>query len=188
MIEPIPKPAPAPPACRGQTIGRPRPGAIPIYVHERVLERILEYSELDLRRELGGFLIGGLHQDGDASLYVEVREFLPAVDARSRGASLTFTHETWSAMNRQVEREFAGQVPVGWHHTHPDLGVFLSGYDLFIHRHFFSHPWQIALVLDPVRQEFCFFQWRGDDVVDCGFVCVAANDSGPCRTAGARGR
>jgi proteasome lid subunit RPN8/RPN11 len=61
---------------------------------------------------------------------------------------------------------------VGWHHTHPGFGVFLSGYDLFIHQHFFREPWQIALVIDPQRQELGFFQWRGDRVSDCGFVCV----------------
>ena len=177
MIDPIPKPAPvASDSMPDQTIGRLNRDAMPIYLHERVLEQILVYSEQDLRRELGGFLIGGFHQDRDESPYVEVREFLPAVDARSRGGSLTFTHETWSAMNRQVESEFPGLVPLGWHHTHPDLGVFLSGYDLFIHRHFFPHPWQIALVLDPVRHEFCFFQWRGDDVVDCGFVCISGDE------------
>ena len=48
-----------------------------------VLEQILDYSEQDLTRELGGFLLGGYHCDD--SPYVEVRHFLEAVDARSRG-------------------------------------------------------------------------------------------------------
>ncbi|MCO6457823.1 MAG: Mov34/MPN/PAD-1 family protein [Pirellulaceae bacterium] len=171
-MKPTLKPAPAPAgsASRHQ-VGTLHAGAVTIYVHEPVLERILAYSEQELRRELGGFLIGGLHEDGGN--YVEIQHYLPAVDARSQVASLTFTHETWSRLRQQVETEFAGQLVLGWHHTHPDLGVFLSGYDLFIHRHFFPHFWQIALVLDPVRREFAFFQWRADEIVDCGFVCVA---------------
>jgi hypothetical protein len=28
------------------------------------------------------------------------------------------------------------------------------------------------MVVDPCRGEFCFFQWRGDRIDDCGFVCV----------------
>ncbi len=161
----------------GKRIGTLHADALPVVIPESVLEQILEYSEQDLRRELGGFLIGCVSDAGAAR--IEVRHFLPAVDARSRVASLTFTHETWAQLHREMEARFSGQILVGWHHTHPDLGVFLSGYDLFIHRHFFPHRWQVALVLDPVRHEFSFFQWRGDDVADCGFICVA--DQGPAR-------
>ncbi len=171
MIQPIPKPAPAGNgSSRGATIGTIYQDAIPIFLHEAVLESILDYSEQDACRELGGFLVGGLHEDGRA--YVEVRHFLPAVDARSRAASLTFTHDTWAQLNRKVERQFPDEIVIGWHHTHPNFGIFLSAYDLFIHRHFFSEAWQIALVVDPQRQEFGFFQWRQGQVVDCGFVCV----------------
>ena len=62
---------------------------------------------------------------------------------------------------------------LGWQHTHPGLGVFLSEQDLFIHRNFFAEAWQIALVVDPRRQDFAFFHWRQGQVRDCGFVCVA---------------
>jgi proteasome lid subunit RPN8/RPN11 len=155
---------------KGKAIGTIFDDALPIYVHETVLEQILDYSEQDLSRELGGFLIGGVHED--RRQYVEVRHFLPAVDARSRAASLTFTHETWATMTREVDSRFPDEMVVGWHHTHPGFGIFLSAYDMFIHRNFFSGAWQVALVVDPKRQEFGFFQWRGEEVVDCGFVCV----------------
>ena len=75
-------------------------------------------------------------------------------------------------MTRTVEDKYPDHHVLGWHHTHPDFGVFLSAYDLFIHRHFFPQPWQVALVVDPLRQELGFFQWRENEVVDCGFVCV----------------
>ncbi len=144
--------------------------APPIFVHELVLEQILTYSEQDVSRERGGFLLGGFHED--RRTYVEVRHFLPAHETRSRAASLTFTHATWSQLNQQVESSYPEEVVVGWHHTHPNFGVFLSAYDLFIHRNFFSEPWQIAMVVDPQRQELGFFQWRRGEVADCGFVCV----------------
>ena len=43
---------------------------------------------------------------------------------------------------------------------------------MFIHRHFFPQPHQVALVVDPQRQELGFFQWREGEVKDCGFVCA----------------
>ena len=155
---------------RGTAIGTIHKDAYTVLISQSVLDEILDYSERDLQRESGGFLIGG----GDTThrRFVEVRHFLPAVEARSRIASLMFTHDTWAAMTREVAERFPDQVVLGWHHTHPGFGIFLSAYDQFIHRNFFSEPWQIALVVDPRRQELGFFQWRDGQVVDCGFVCT----------------
>lgn len=168
---PIPKPAPAHPGSKtGKVMGTLHPDAVRIFIHEGVLEEVIGYSEREPRREVGGFLLGGWHEDRGS--YVEVRSFLPALDTRSRAASLTFTHETWAAMHRDIEAKFPNEQVLGWQHTHPNFGVFLSAHDLFIHQNFFRQTWQIAMVVDPQRHEFGFFQWRGGQVVDCGFVCV----------------
>ena len=167
MVEPTSKPVPA---AQGSSLGNLYRNSIPIFIHENILEEIIEFSEQDLSRERGGFLLGGLHRD--VYVYVEIRHFLPAHAAQSRAASLTFTHDTWSTMNRQVESQFPNEHVVGWQHTHPGFGVFLSGYDVFIHRNFFKQPWQVALVVDPKRQELGFFHWRDGRVKDCGFVTV----------------
>ncbi len=156
---------------RGNTalrrLGQIHDEALPILFHEPVFEEIIEFSHQDTKREIGGFLIGGPYE-ADRE-YVEIRNFLPATDTLSRAASLTFTHDTWSELNRQVEEQFPDDKVVGWHHTHPGFGVFLSAYDLFIHRNYFSAPWHVALVVDPKAKEFGFFQWHQNDVVDCGF-------------------
>jgi len=171
MIAPTPKPVPVRgSALKGNVLGRIHGEAFPLFVYEPVLEEILEYSEQDPSTELGGFLVGGYYEDQHP--YVEIRHFLPAFSVQSRAASLTFTHETWARLNREVESQYPEDRVVGWHHTHPKFGIFLSAYDLFIHRHFFSEPWQVAMVVDPKRQEFGFFQWQGGEIVDCGFVCV----------------
>jgi proteasome lid subunit RPN8/RPN11 len=154
----------------GTAMGELHEDAYTILIADAVLDEILEYSERDLHREAGGFLIGC--GDTIPRPHIEVRHFLPAVQAQSRIASLMFTHDTWAAMTREVERKFQDEAVLGWHHTHPGFGVFLSAYDMFIHRNFFREPWQIALVVDPRRHELGFFQWKDDQVVDCGFVCT----------------
>jgi proteasome lid subunit RPN8/RPN11 len=146
-----------------------RSGAV-VVVEEAVLEEIVAYSERDLVREVGGFLLGDVHEVGPGCVFI--RHFHPAVQATSRVASLTFTHETWADMHRQTESQFPGMKVLGWHHTHPGFGVFLSAYDLFIHRNFFPQPWQVAMVVDPRQQELGFFHWRNEKVCDCGFVCL----------------
>lgn len=176
MIEPVSKPILVNTGSpRPSVIGTLHSDALPVYIREPTLEQILDYSEQDIGREIGGFLLGGLHVDQGE--YIEIRHFLPACDARSRAASLTFTHETWARLTRDTDAQFPGELVLGWHHTHPNFGIFLSAYDLFIHRHFFSEPWQVALVVDPHRQEFGFFQWRQNEVVDCGFICVDESEA-----------
>jgi proteasome lid subunit RPN8/RPN11 len=141
-----------------------------VVICEGTLEAILEYSEQDQTRERGGFLLGSVY--GEAPQYVVVRHFRPALEAQGSQASLTFTHDTWATLTREIATTFPSESLVGWQHTHPGLGVFLSGYDRFIQKHFFAHSWQIALVVDPRRQEFGFYHWRQGEVRDCGFVCV----------------
>jgi hypothetical protein len=51
---------------------------------------------------------------------------------------------------------------VGWYHTHPDWGVFLSGMDMFICDNFFNKPLDLALVIDPCRRDRGMFQWTGE--------------------------
>jgi proteasome lid subunit RPN8/RPN11 len=141
-----------------------------VVIHEAVLEAILDFSEQDVSRERGGFLLGQVL--GEQPQYAVVRHFHPALEAQGNTASLTFTHESWAALTREIEAHFPAESLLGWQHTHPGLGVFLSGYDLFIQKNFFAEKWQIALVVDPRQQEFGFFHWRQGDVRDCGFICV----------------
>jgi proteasome lid subunit RPN8/RPN11 len=154
----------------GRSVGEIYEGAVAICIREEPLEELLAFSEADMRRERGGFLIGSIIEEEVP--VIEIRHFLPAVGTKQEAASLTFTHETWAHLNRTLDERFPEQRVLGWQHTHPGLGIFLSAYDLFIHRNFFSQLWQVALVVDPVRQEMGFFHWRNGDVNDCGFVVV----------------
>ena len=176
MVSPLPKPASDSGRPTWQTIGQLHDDAPSICLHQSLLETIVDHARGDLQRESGGFLLGQFDQ-ADRS-YVELQHVLPAAGTRSRGASLTFTHDTWSALQRSRSQEFPDCQLVGWYHTHLNLGVFLSGYDTFIQRHFFPHWWQVALVVDPRRCEFGFFQWQRDQLVDCGFVYVPTPASG----------
>jgi len=46
---------------------------------------------------------------------------------------------------------------IGWWHSHPDFGCFLSSADLLTQKHFFHKSYQVAMVVDPVRNEYDFF-------------------------------
>ena len=112
------------------------------------------YSELGL--EVGGFLLGTI-QNGNTSVVASI----PALKAKSQQISLTFTHEVWEEALKTAATEYPGLSIVGWYHTHPSFGLFLSEYDIFIQKNFFAAPGQIALVIDPIAGDFAWFSADG---------------------------
>ena len=97
-----------------------------------------------------------------------VTQSLEAKHYENTQASFTYTHDSWEEITRERDRLHPELDIVGWYHTHPDFGVFLSGHDLFIHQHFFAQPLQVAYVVDPIRQTRGFFQWRESALVQVG--------------------
>jgi proteasome lid subunit RPN8/RPN11 len=113
-------------------------------------------------REVGGVLIGRASRH---SLPL-ITGAIPAIQADERRDSLTFTQDTWEHVHRTLEREFPdGEQIVGWYHSHPGFGIFLSEHDLFIHRNFFSGTSQIALVVDPHATTEGVFVWHEGTIV-----------------------
>jgi hypothetical protein len=60
-------------------------------------------------------------------------------------------------LHDQIEKRFEGERIVGWYHTHPRMGIFLSHYDTWLHKNFFPEPWQVALVVEPYSSLGGFF-------------------------------
>jgi len=110
--------------------------------------------------EIGGVLLGTYALEGE-QFYLEVIASLDARYTEESAASLTFTHRTWNDFNQRKAREYPESKIVGWYHTHPGYGIFLSAYDLFIQEHFFNQIGQVALVFDPVKDVAGFFYWNG---------------------------
>jgi proteasome lid subunit RPN8/RPN11 len=114
-------------------------------------------------REVGGVLIGGVGKAGTLPI---VFGAIQAIAADERRAALTFTQEAWAHVHRVIDEEYPNDQIVGWYHSHPSFGIFLSEHDLFIHRNFFSNRSQIALVVDPISREEGIFAWTEDDRID----------------------
>ena len=92
--------------------------------------------------------------------FVWITQSLEAKHYANTQASFTYTHDTWEEITRQRDERYPDSDIVGWYHTHPSFGIFLSHHDLFIHQNFFSRPLQVAYVIDPINQTGGFFEWR----------------------------
>lgn len=135
-----------------------------VWLSREVEEFIERFAAEDTSRERGGVLLGGL-TNADGKPVLKIEKAIPAKHTKASAAHVTFTHETW----QEIEEERARVAPdlkiVGWFHTHPGFGIFLSSMDQFIQRHFFNLPWQVAYVVDPVRGQRGFFRWSDGKAV-----------------------
>lgn len=156
---------------RCQRLGKIADDCPPLVVEQSVLDKVLAISDESPDVEVGGFLLGNYCRDPRYDrTFVEITDYLQATQINSQYRSLTFTHDSWSDLHQQMSKRFPDHQIVGWHHTHPGFGIFLSRQDQFIHRNFFSQPWHVALVVDPRRGELGFFQWQNNRIVDTGFL------------------
>ena len=123
---------------------------------ERLLE---EHAFSEVRSEVGGLLVGTLDDDG-----ATLTAALPALEAEAGQTHVTFTHEVWERALTELDRDHAGYRIVGWYHTHPGFGLFLSEYDRFVHEEFFSDPRMVALVVDPLAGDRGWFRSEGGEL------------------------
>lgn len=144
-----------------------RSPGLQIFVTQHAYTRICAHAASDMDNEVGGWLAGRWCRDYETKTeFVVVEALLPAQQVRSGSTFLTFTHDSQVAMLAALEERYAKKGVVGWYHTHPRMGVFLSGYDVWLHEHFFPQPWQVALVVEPHSEVGGFFIRNKDNKLD----------------------
>ena len=134
-----------------------------VFLAEAAFDRAVARGTGDTTREIGGVLVGEVLRDA-AGPYLRVDTTIDALHADEKGAELTFTHATWDHIHKEMDGKHKDKRVVGWYHTHPGFGVFLSDRDQFIHKSFFNLPFQIALVYDPKSREHGVFTWHDNEV------------------------
>lgn len=158
-----------PPGERGGTVIID-PGIVnsplPVYIDGHVLKAMKKYARSGGDYEVGGFLLGGYHTFR-GHRYVEITAQVAALKAKSARTHLTFSNEAQRAFHATAAKKHPGKLVLGWYHTHPAYGVFLSEYDMFIQRGFFSEAHMCAVVVDPFQQprdQVGVFTWKDGDV------------------------
>ncbi len=169
--EKLPEPVELPPPGerRGTVLkdkGQPLP-SMRVYIRENVLAEMAKRAKDAGDFEVGGFYLGGLHHY-EGRRYVDITTQIPALKAESARAQLTFSNEAQKALHEAMDRQSAGKLVLGWYHTHPGYGVFLSGYDLFIHKNFYARDYHTAIVIDPYAEapvrQVGVFVWENEQV------------------------
>ena len=152
----------------------------PVVVMEaEVARKIRQHSRTSMKAEVCGVLIGNTEHER-----MTVEACIPGVNAAQGGAHVTFTQDTWEHIYKIKDKEYPDAKIVGWYHSHPGFGVFLSEHDLFIQQNFFSNPQQVAWVYDPHTDEEGCFGWVGGSIEKLSAIRVGYSQSVEITNAG----
>lgn len=135
-----------------------RPCGFQIVVKRSTINTMKKHGQTSMHAEVGGMLLGSLCWDCAPFLAIEASVTGEHTDGSA--ASVTFTAETWEHVWGVQERDFPDKTIVGWYHTHPGFGIFLSHMDMFICNHTFNAPHHVAYVYDPHSKDDGWFVWK----------------------------
>ena len=137
-----------------------------IYILQSVYKEIHKFTRNKTTNESGGMLVGTILEEfGKTNIIIS--GFVEAKYCEATPTTLKFTHETWEYVHKEIEKKHPEKKIVGWIHTHPDFGIFLSEYDKFIHQNFFNEDYQVAYVVDPIQKIEGFYLWIDEKIEKC---------------------
>ena len=138
-----------------------------VAIDSEVVRTIRQHARSCNKTEVCGVLIG---QDRDGR--VQIAACIEGENADGAGAHVTFTQDTWEHIYAVKDKKYPEDRIVGWYHSHPGFGIFLSEHDTFIHKNFFSSPGQVAWVYDPHSDEEGCFGWTDGRIERLSRVAV----------------
>jgi len=133
----------------------------PVYIEEDVLNAIKVLCK-KTEFEIFGYLIGNILKWKE-EIYVVIEDQLFLLGAlHSHKFSTAQIEGTAGKYQKKFQklkskRNNEDLRIVGWWHSHPDFGCFLSSTDVDTQRFFFPESYQVALVVDPVKKYYKFF-------------------------------
>jgi proteasome lid subunit RPN8/RPN11 len=142
---------------------------VSVFLTQNAYNQAMVHASSDLEKEVGGILVGKWCLDPEATRqYIVVTASIPARFTQQGSVFLTFTQDSLVDIHDKIDEEYPEDAIVGWYHTHPRMGVFLSQYDTWLHNHFFSELWQVALVIEPHTEVGGFFVRQEGGLLDPG--------------------
>lgn len=136
-----------------------RDSSFQVYITSYVANQVWQHLNETPKLESGGVLIGHPFQCIDDPTIT----FVVIVDAlRMDSGNRSIGHYTVGPaeivdVRAIIERDYAGLKVVGWYHSHPGHGVFLSQQDMQIVQSIYNAEWHLAWVLDTFSRQNAFF-------------------------------
>lgn len=129
-----------------------------VYLPVNIASKIYAHfqKEAKNKKEALGLLIGTSNEH-NGEKYVQITDYITSENNASR-VHVSFDREAFSNLAAQYNNTKG--IIIGWAHSHPSFGCFLSSTDIQTQQDLFSEEFNIAMVVDPNRREEGFFQTR----------------------------
>lgn len=149
----------------------------PLYIKENVIFKIVDICK-KFDHEVFGYLVGERFIWKEKS-YIIINYYLykevatlgntynvyeqgkkgVAIDDRDPEDNVAFNFMEYSGEFDELKEKLGKDsiLRLGWFHSHPDFGCFLSSTDIATQKEIFYEPYHVALVVDPVRNYYKFF-------------------------------
>jgi proteasome lid subunit RPN8/RPN11 len=137
-----------PPAAPGTTSpGRPSTRVpYPIFFQQEAVIALQEHLKSSPNQAIFGFLIGDLYRDPETGvLYIVIDKTLKLSQAIYGDKTEVVVSRLWDRMQEQLTK--ANAHLLGWYHSHPGQGGFLTAHDVETHDKYFTEPWHVAVLV-----------------------------------------
>jgi proteasome lid subunit RPN8/RPN11 len=176
--------------------GGSHPDDVTVFIPQKVLDETGVLTNAAGANETAGVLIGHVCRDPQSrAIFLEVTDLIPAKHTRSEPTQVTFTADTWTAVEDAIRLRHEGEIMVGWFHSHPAKfwcsaecppetrrqcplsRSFFSGEDCALHRAVFPMGYCVALLVTNTDAglRYALFGWRHGLVVQRGFHVLNAS-------------
>jgi len=140
-------------------------GFFSLYILRREIQEMEDHLDKTPNVESGGLLIGHPFVDinNPDRIFTVI---VGSVQVKSANSSIGHYTVSPEELLRARSKIPAGLMSVGWYHSHPGHGVFLSGADMKIMESIYCLNWQIAFVFDTLSRKAGFFYGKKGSKVE----------------------
>lgn len=137
--------------------------AFPLYLSKTAEEKIRNHSLHFMREDLEvmGFLLGDVYKHNGRN-YSVARD-VATTNLDSSSVSVKFQREGFQSLFQKLNDFPFDYVLVGWYHSHPGHGCFMSQKDLETQKKMFKEDFHSSIVIDPVKMEIEAYGLEGGD-------------------------
>jgi len=129
-----------------------------VYMEVEAFDGALQHCKSLLPLEAIGFLVGRVYKVPKTEhLWTYVLGCIPG-KSRSTRVHVEFVDGAMGEVVNVLRSQYKNSFIVGWYHSHPGYGCFLSDTDIDSQSAYFKEPYHVALVIDPARNLFDFYK------------------------------
>ncbi len=129
-----------------------------VYIPVGIIQKIYAHFQKEARnkKEAIGLLIGNPNEH-NGQKYIQINDYITSENNASH-VHVSFDKQAFSKLAAQYDNTKG--IIIGWAHSHPSFGCFLSSTDVQTQQDLFNEEFNIAMVVDPLARENGFFQTR----------------------------